>query len=327
MDFIMSFPPEDKTKNNGFFKLKEINLKGVGFCRGDSGLLIYADGYCYPLKNIISLGIAFLILLFFVFSIAKPKIDFSDNEETVFNDIDVCKASVAALYGRPVEIMRFDGRKDGNIHIYYTRPVDGTKWFQRCSVGEKEVIWGNIDGRWRTGDLDDKVYYKKFLDRIDIIVEHSDGSATNKSYSASKFGKINPNVAEVKEEKSSTDANKKDEIIIDDVLLCLGGFLYFEDLDKSKIGGISIEERDSIVEITHMSSSGEDSFICGASEENITIGQWLDRNTILEEYSLRVINWTVFKDEYSLGFGEADKIIKKYKLSDIAFILEDKIIF
>jgi hypothetical protein len=62
---------------------------------------------------------------------------------------DICRASIAALMGRPVNIIKTEAAYDDIVYVGYVRPSDGTVWKQRCRVGNGTVVWADSVGRWR----------------------------------------------------------------------------------------------------------------------------------------------------------------------------------
>lgn len=73
---------------------------------------------------------------------------------------DICRASIAALMGRPVNIIKTDSVHGDIAYVGYIRPSDGTVWKQRCRVGNGTVVWADSLGRWRdNGKWDEIITY------------------------------------------------------------------------------------------------------------------------------------------------------------------------
>lgn len=102
----------------------------------------------------------------------------------LMNTIMICSATIATVFGQPIEIMTTEPQSD-NPEIYvvtYKRPDDGTVWVNKCKVEGDRVIWGAIDGRWRTHNLDSKITFSESETHVTITEIYSDGSATTKQY-------------------------------------------------------------------------------------------------------------------------------------------------
>jgi len=71
--------------------------------------------------------------------------------------IAVCRATIAVLMGRDVNIIKGHSLGNGVIHTDYKRPDDGKRWQARCKFEGNRVIWASYDafgpgtgaGRWR----------------------------------------------------------------------------------------------------------------------------------------------------------------------------------
>lgn len=73
---------------------------------------------------------------------------------------DICRASIAGVMGRPVNIIKTDSVHGDIAYVGYVRPSDGTVWKQRCRVGNGTVVWADSIGRWRdNGKWDEIITY------------------------------------------------------------------------------------------------------------------------------------------------------------------------
>lgn len=68
------------------------------------------------------------------------------------SDRFLCRAAIASIMGRDINIISGDGSNGGDIRVSYVRPDDGTSWLYKCRVDRnaKAISWGMSDGRWRT---------------------------------------------------------------------------------------------------------------------------------------------------------------------------------
>lgn len=139
--------------------------------------------------------VAFIVILFVVRTIlgesnkykeAGPKIVESD---LVFGDRSfVCRAAIAELMGRPIDIISAAEHEVGTIRTSYVRPSDGTNWSFSCVLEGNRVIWASVEngararGRWRTDEADEIVTFLLDSDRVTITQLFSDGSLISENY-------------------------------------------------------------------------------------------------------------------------------------------------
>lgn len=101
----------------------------------------------------------------------------------------VCRAVVAVLNGRDVEIIRVYKFEKGMPYVSYKRPDDGKVWKNRCKFDGNRVIWSGVDipgygpgpGRWRDGPYDEKIVFEIREGGVLLIMTYDDGSAKNVS--------------------------------------------------------------------------------------------------------------------------------------------------
>jgi hypothetical protein len=103
---------------------------------------------------------------------------------------EVCRASVAAMMGHDIKIVRLD-KVEGNIaYVSYSRPSDHKVWKNRCRLEGPTLVWGTIDafgpgtgyGPWRNRPGDEKVTFKLSPNQITVIQTFADGSNLTKSF-------------------------------------------------------------------------------------------------------------------------------------------------
>lgn len=95
----------------------------------------------------------------------------------------ICRATVAATMGRPVEIISVDRSSGGEADVRYTREEDRSVWKTRCRIDGDRVTWRGIDafgpgsglGRWRDGPYDSRITVAIFETRIRITETFEDG--------------------------------------------------------------------------------------------------------------------------------------------------------
>lgn len=119
---------------------------------------------------------------------AQMKLDFkrkNDNQGT-----RICRAAIAAMMGRPVEIINFTEQKGDVIYTTYIRPSDNTAWNNRCRIAGNSVIWSSENGRWRNSPQDEKVTFEVENGTIFIHQKYSDGSTSSKRYTKDRLEPI-----------------------------------------------------------------------------------------------------------------------------------------
>lgn len=101
----------------------------------------------------------------------------------------ICAAGIAATMGKPASIMNSTEAGGGVVTVSYERPSDGSLWSYKCKVSGNMIVWGNLDGRWRTGPDDSVITF--MVSGINIVVreEYPDGSAGKNEYKLNQLGK------------------------------------------------------------------------------------------------------------------------------------------
>lgn len=90
----------------------------------------------------------------------QPAADSAAASTQTLGVAEICRASIAALMGRHVSIIKTDSVRGDIAYVGYVRPGDGTVWKQRCRVGNGTVVWAESLGRWRdNGKWDEIITY------------------------------------------------------------------------------------------------------------------------------------------------------------------------
>lgn len=99
----------------------------------------------------------------------------------------ICRAGIAAEFGRSHKIMQASAQSDGLIRVTYRRPGDAKLWKNDCKVEGDRIVWRTIDasegsgvGRWRTGEYDDVLTFK--VKGNFVTTSSSDGSSGSETY-------------------------------------------------------------------------------------------------------------------------------------------------
>lgn len=106
----------------------------------------------------------------------------------------VCRAIIATLMGRELEIISVDDVQNGVagriVYLSYIRPNDGTLWKNRCMLEGGRVIWSTVDafgpntgfGRWRNDPVDPILTFTQSGSEVEILESYSDGSQTKRIF-------------------------------------------------------------------------------------------------------------------------------------------------
>lgn len=95
----------------------------------------------------------------------------------------VCRAVIATVMGRPVEIVTVTSEAAGVVHLTYVRSSDQTTWSNRCRVAGASVVWATDAGRWRDNPADERITFRTVGNEVVVRQQFSDGSATEKKFS------------------------------------------------------------------------------------------------------------------------------------------------
>lgn len=97
----------------------------------------------------------------------------------------VCRAAIATMMGRPIDIIAADERVD-LVWVSYVRPDDGTRWSDVCRFNGNRVEWAYVEngqiGRWRTHPDDEVITFRLTEREVEIVMDFGDGSTTQKSF-------------------------------------------------------------------------------------------------------------------------------------------------
>ena len=99
----------------------------------------------------------------------------------------ICRAGIAAEFGRSHKIMRAKAQGDGLIRVTYNRPDDGKLWKSDCKVEGSRIVWRTVDafgdngaGRWRTGPDDDVLTFT--LQGKSVTTDSRTGMSASETY-------------------------------------------------------------------------------------------------------------------------------------------------
>jgi hypothetical protein len=99
----------------------------------------------------------------------------------------ICRAGIAAEFGRDPKIMTAKTIDSGLMRVSYRRPDDRTLWKSDCRIEGDRIVWRTVDaspgsgpGRWRTGEYDDVLTFA--IKGKSVTTHSSDGSSASDTY-------------------------------------------------------------------------------------------------------------------------------------------------
>lgn len=140
----------------------------------------------------------FFFLLFSIFINCKKQNssdNFQENSDTInsenvkveekllvkFKFEDVARYAISTVMDQPVKSI--DVRKSGEIYyVSYIRKSDSQKFEYKVIFSDNNIVWGNLDGRWRTDKFDEKLTFYENSDTLSILQKNSDGSKDFKQF-------------------------------------------------------------------------------------------------------------------------------------------------
>ncbi len=98
---------------------------------------------------------------------------------------DICRATIATVMAKPVEITIAGRVEQGVAHAWYVRADDGTDWHYRCRLPGERVLWATATGRWR---FEDNIEVSApGTDTLRIRWKHQDGSISDRRFTLREF--------------------------------------------------------------------------------------------------------------------------------------------
>lgn len=102
----------------------------------------------------------------------------------------VCRATLAAEMGRPVETISVVKTTDEYVRVSYIREDDGVRWSNECKFNGNRVIWRTFDasgpgsgvGPWRERPDDPLLYFSISGNVVTVKIRWTDGSQLEKSF-------------------------------------------------------------------------------------------------------------------------------------------------
>ncbi len=122
----------------------------------------------------------------------KPKgIENKKRRITYKDHIEICRAGISTIFGRPLKIIRAKKRNQ-IVHLSYKRSDDRKVFKNVCKVKGNRVMWaavfsGTGQGRWRNHASDSKISFTIRGNNLIVTERYTDNSSTTKSFKFSEF--------------------------------------------------------------------------------------------------------------------------------------------
>lgn len=115
--------------------------------------------------------------------IALLLISFTATAKTEITDQFICRAVISTLYNPKIEDVYSYDVSEGYIHVTHKTTAD-TRYHSKCKVAAdtKSILWGNVDGIWRTRAMDEQISYEYNKPKLTIVITYHDLSQTKKEF-------------------------------------------------------------------------------------------------------------------------------------------------
>lgn len=95
---------------------------------------------------------------------------------------EIAQFAVCALYHKdPSEV---SVKKQDHIYLGGYSDNEGKTLATKIKIGNKNIEWGNSDGRWRNHPLDESLTYSIANGIVNIKVRYSDGSVSSEEFTS-----------------------------------------------------------------------------------------------------------------------------------------------
>jgi hypothetical protein len=100
---------------------------------------------------------------------------------TNFTNEDVARFAISSLMGQPSKTVKVQ-LKNGLYYVSYVRKSDSKKFDYKIKIDGNNIVWANIDGRWRDSEYDERISFEENNNKLKIIQTFSDGSTDIKEF-------------------------------------------------------------------------------------------------------------------------------------------------
>jgi hypothetical protein len=88
---------------------------------------------------------------------------------------DIARYTMASAMEQPPKIIKATKNKE-LYFVSYIRKSDKQKFEYKVKFNGNEILWANIDGRWRNSKYDEKITFVENDNKLNIVQTYSDGS-------------------------------------------------------------------------------------------------------------------------------------------------------
>lgn len=94
---------------------------------------------------------------------------------------DIARYTMATIMNQPPIIIKVN--KSGDLYIVsYKRKLDSQKFSYKIKFKGTQIIWANLEGRWRDSSADEKIRFAEENNKLKIIQTFNDGSESVKEF-------------------------------------------------------------------------------------------------------------------------------------------------
>ncbi|MDH3997557.1 MAG: hypothetical protein OET90_01845 [Desulfuromonadales bacterium] len=138
------------------------------------------------MKHLLCTVLVLFVLLCLAVSFTSPPEQLV--RANTFSEPMICKAGISATMSHDPTILKAEqGQADIDYLLFYTHLPDQPKHGYRCKVEDDNIIWGAINGRWRTGIKDAKLSYATEGDAITVTKTYPNGEVRTKSFTLAQM--------------------------------------------------------------------------------------------------------------------------------------------
>ena len=116
--------------------------------------------------------------------VTKNEVEPVKIEENILKNFtyeDVARYTMASVMGQPTKIIKATKNKE-LYFVSYVRKSDNQKFEYKVKFDGNDILWANIDGRWRNSEYDEKISFEENNDKLKIIITFSDSSQDIQEY-------------------------------------------------------------------------------------------------------------------------------------------------
>jgi hypothetical protein len=98
-----------------------------------------------------------------------------------FTESDVARFAISTIMGQPPKKIKVE-TVNGLYFVSYVRKSDSKLFEYKIKIDDNKIVWGNIDGRWRDSEYDERISFKEEGNKLTITQAFSDGTSDEKVF-------------------------------------------------------------------------------------------------------------------------------------------------